>query len=89
LLCSCLAPFALAGGPLAAQAPMGLGTAGSFAVLVGSAVTNTVRSTVNGNLRVRVSGFPPGTANGTVHAAAAVATQAQSDLTIAYTDAAS
>jgi len=73
---------------LAAQPPVGLGTADSFAVLAGSAVTNTGPSTVNGNLGVSpgtaVSGFPPGT----VHAADAVAAQAQSDLTIAYNDAA-
>ncbi|MGZ4349518.1 MAG: ice-binding family protein [Solirubrobacteraceae bacterium] len=83
----------LAGGALAAQAPVGLGTADSFALLAGSAVTNTGPSTVNGDLGVSpgtaVSGFPPGTVNCTVHAADAVAAQAQSDLTTAYNDAAS
>ncbi len=78
---------------LAAQSPVGLGTADSFAVLAGSAVTNTGPSTINGNLGVdpgtAVSGFPPGTVNGTTHAADAVAGQAESDLTVAYNDAAS
>jgi hypothetical protein len=77
---------------LAAQAPVGLGTASSFAVLAGSAVTNTGPSIINGDLGVTpgtaVSGFPPGTVNGTIHAADAVAGQAQSDLTTAYNDAA-
>jgi hypothetical protein len=77
----------------AAQSPVGLGTAGSFAVLAGSAVTNTGPSTINGDLGVSpgtaVTGFPPGTDNGSTHAADAVAAQAQSDLTTAYNDAAS
>jgi hypothetical protein len=76
----------------AAQAPVGLGTAGSFGVLAGSTVTNTGPSTINGDLGVNpgaaITGFPPGTVNGTTHAADAVALQAQSDLTTAYNDAA-
>ncbi len=76
----------------AAQAPVGLGTASSFAVLAGLTVTNTGPTTIRGNLGVSpgtaVTGFPPGTVtNGTIHAANAVALQAQSDLTIAYNDA--
>ena len=77
---------------LAAQPPVGLGTAESFAVLAGSAVTNTGPSTISGDVGVSpgtaVTGIPPATVNGTVHAADAVAAQAQSDLTIAYDDAA-
>lgn len=77
---------------IAAQPPVGLGTAGSFAVLAGSAVSNTGPTVVNGDLGVSpgtaVSGFPPGTINGTEHAADAVAAQAQNDLTTAYNDAA-
>lgn len=71
-----------------------LGTAGSFAVLAGSTVTNTGSSVLNGNLGVwpgtAVTGFPPGivTPPGTTHAADAVALQAQSDLTAAYNAAA-
>src|ERR1700733_5869612 len=80
-------------GAFAAQSPVGLGTAGSFAVLAGSTVTNTGPSTINGDLGVSpgtaVTGFPPGTVNGSIHAADAVAAQAQSDLTTAYNDAAS
>jgi hypothetical protein len=76
----------------AAQSPVGLGTASSFAVLAGQTVTNTGPSTINGDLGVSpgtaVTGFPPGTVNGTLHSADAVAMQAQSDLTTAYNDAA-
>ncbi len=77
----------------AAQAPVGLGTATSFAVLGGSTVTNTGPSVISGDLGVSpgtaVVGFPPGLViNGTTHAADAVALQAQSDVTTAYNDAA-
>ena len=75
-----------------AQAPVGLGTTGSFGVLGGSAVTNTGPTVVNGDLGVSpgsaVTGFPPGTVNGAIHAADAVAGQAKSDLVTAYNDAA-
>jgi uncharacterized protein (DUF2141 family) len=69
-----------------------LGTAASFAVLGGQTVTNTGPSVINGDLGVNpgaaVIGFPPGivTPPGTIHAADAVALQAQSDTTIAYND---
>ncbi len=62
----------------------------NFAVLAGSTVTNTATPTVvNGDLGVSpgsaVTGFPPGTVvGGTIHAADAVAAQAQSDLTSLY-----
>jgi hypothetical protein len=77
----------------AATAPVGLGTAGSYAVLAGSTVTNTGPSVISGNLCVSpgtaVTGFPPGTVNsGTIHAADAAAAGAQADLTTAYNDAA-
>lgn len=86
-------PVALAlAGSAQAQAPVGLGTADSFGVLGGSTVTNTGPTVVNGDLGVSpgtaVTGFPPGTVNGTIHAADAVAAQAQSDVTTAYNDAA-
>jgi hypothetical protein len=75
---------------LAAQPPVGLGTADSFGVLAGQTVTNTGPTTINGDLGVMpgsaIPGFPPGTVNGTIHAADAVALQAQSDLTTAYND---
>jgi Ice-binding-like len=82
----------LASTALAAQPPVGLGTADSYAVLAGQTVTNTGPSTINGDLGVMpgsaIPGFPPGTVNGAIHAADAVALQAQSDLTTAYNDAA-
>ncbi|HSG39836.1 MAG TPA: IPTL-CTERM sorting domain-containing protein [Thermoanaerobaculia bacterium] len=67
----------------------------SFAVLGGSTVTNTDTPTIiSGNLGVSpgsaVTGFPPGlVVGGTIHAADAVAAQAQSDLTAVYNSLAS
>ncbi len=76
----------------AAQAPVGLGTAYSFALLGGSTITNTGPSVINGDLGLHpgtaVTGFPPGTINGAVHRTDAVALNAKADLTIAYKDAA-
>lgn len=74
--------------PLMATAPS-LGTASSFAVLGGSTVTNTGSTAVHGDLGVSpgnaVTGFPPGTVvGGTIHAADALAGQAQADTTTAY-----
>ncbi|MEO8267189.1 MAG: ice-binding family protein [Ilumatobacteraceae bacterium] len=77
----------------AAQAPVGLGTAASFSVLGGQTVTNTGPSVITGGIGLSpgsaITGFPPGTVNGTIHAADAVALQAEADLTTAYNDAAS
>ena len=91
LMFALLAALALSSSARA-QAPVGLGTVDSFAVLGGSTVTNTGPSVINGDLGVSpgsaVTGFPPGIVNGTIHAADAVAGQAQSDLTTAYNDAA-
>ena len=77
----------------AQEAPVNLGTTQSFAVLAGAGVTNTGPSIISGDLGTcptpAITGFPPGTViNGTIHAADAVCLQAQSDLTIAYDDAA-
>jgi hypothetical protein len=77
----------------AAQSTVGLGAATPFAVLAGTTVTNTGPSIISGDLGVSpgssITGFPPGIViNGTQHSADAVAMQAQSDLTIAYNDAA-
>src|SRR3954447_17719966 len=86
----CVAIFAAPA--LAAQPAVGLGTADSYAVLAGSAVTNTGPSVLNGDLGLSpgtaVTGFPPGTVNGATHVADAAALQAQADLTTAYNDAA-
>ena len=80
--------FALAGSAQAQTAPT-LGTAGSFAVLGSSGVTNTGPTVVSGDLGTSpnpaITGFPPGTVvNGTIHANDAVAVQARSDATTAY-----
>jgi type VI secretion system secreted protein VgrG len=77
----------------AAEAPVGLGTAASFAVLGGQTVTNTNPSVISGDVGVSpgsaITGFPPGIViNGVFHATDPVAGQAQSDLTTAYNDAA-
>jgi hypothetical protein len=75
----------------AAQAPVGLGTADNFAVLAGQGITNTGPTTVNGDLGTWPNPAITGaglTVNGSIHAADAVAQQAQADTTIAYNDAA-
>jgi type VI secretion system secreted protein VgrG len=77
----------------AEQPPVGLGGATPFAVLGGSTVTNTGDSVLNGDLGVSpgtaITGFGPGTVNGETHTGDdPVAIQAQSDLGLAYDDAA-
>ncbi len=88
-----IAMFIASQPALAETAPVDLGTAGSFAVLAGTTVTNTGPSSISGDLGVSpgtaVTGFPPGiVSNGTIHRADGVAAGAQSDLTTAYNDAA-
>jgi len=73
----------------AAAINVDLGTADPFAVLAGSAVTNTGSSTIHGSVGVSpgsaISGFPPGlVSGGTIHNMDATSAQAQSDLTNAY-----
>jgi type VI secretion system secreted protein VgrG len=91
-----LAITAFAGCPLQTKAAIVLGTAGNFAVLAGTTVTNTGPSVVDGgdvgvSPGSAITGFPPGTVTSpfTTHAADAVALQAENDLTTAYNAAAS
>ncbi len=81
--------------PTAARAATSpaLGTAGTFAVLAGTTVTNTGPTTLIGDLGVSpgtaATGFPPGLVTGMIHTGTdAVAVQAQKDATAAYTTAA-
>src|SRR5690348_436658 len=82
--------FLLPASALAATDP-GLGTAGNFAVLAGTTVTNTGPTWITGQLGVApgtaVTGFPPGTSGGQ-HKGDSVATTAQTNLTAAYVNAA-
>ena len=92
-LAGAIAIFVATQPAVAATAPVGLGTAGSFAVLAGTTVTSTGPSSISGDLGVSpgtaVTGFPPGiVTDGTIHSADGVAGGAQSDLTTAYNDAA-
>jgi LPXTG-motif cell wall-anchored protein len=80
--------FAASPASAAGPAQVGLGTADSFAVLGGQAVTNTGPSVINGDLGVSpgnsITGFPPGIINGGLHFTDGVAAGAQADLVTAY-----
>ena len=82
---------ALIAMPLTAQTVQ-LGTAEGFAVLSGSAISNTGATVVTGQLGLSpgnassVTGFPPGQVIGATHFADAVALTAQNNATTAYND---
>lgn len=69
-----------------------VGNASYFAVLSGSAVTNTGSTIISGDLGLSpgtsVDGFPPGEIVGTLRINDVIANQAKTDLTVAYNDAA-
>ncbi|WP_051072992.1 ice-binding family protein [Nocardiopsis valliformis] len=73
-------------------APVGLGSADSFAVLAGQTVTNTGSTQISGDVGVSpgtaITGLTQDQVNGEIHEGGAVALQAQNDLTTAYNDAA-
>lgn len=86
---------AFPGTAQAAATAVPLGTAGSFVVLAGTAITNTGPTTLGGDVGLSpgvassITGFSTVTQpSGTVHAGDAVALGAQSDLTVAYVNAA-
>ena len=84
--------FVFTSGAQAAQAPVGLGTATSFAVLAGSGITNTGPTTITGDVGTfptpSETGFGSITLTGTNHAGDAVTQGAKNDLVSAYDNAA-
>jgi len=78
---------------LAADQPL-MGTAGNYAVMGATAITNTGPTVVNGNLAISpggsssVTGFPPGVVTGEMDMANADSVLAHTDLVGAYNDAA-
>ena len=77
--------------PAVAATSVGLGVADSFAVLGGSAISNTGSSVIIGDIgsypTATITGFPPGTVSGTNHAGDAVTQSAKTALTAGYVDA--
>jgi hypothetical protein len=72
----------------AAVVPVGLGTASSFAILAGSAITNTGTSIIGGDIgsypTPTETGVPDMVLTGTDHSGDAVTQQAKTDLLTAY-----
>src|SRR5579872_5659758 len=75
----------------ASPATVALGAAGDFAVLAGSTVTSTGATQVTGDIGISpgtaITGFPPGTVIGTIHAGDPTAAKAIADLSTAIGDA--
>jgi hypothetical protein len=92
VLITSMAVLIAAQSAAAAQTAPPLGTASTYAVLAATTVTNTGLTVLNGDLGLSpgtaVTGFPPGTINGSENIANAPAAQAQTDLTTAYNNAA-
>lgn len=91
--------------PLGEPEKVNLGTTESFAVLAGTTVTNTGETVITGDVGLSpgagtaITGFPPGTVNGTIYTVddtgpagsvedPGLLTQAKADLQTAYDDAA-
>lgn len=96
LAISLVVMMALPAASMAAQAPVGVGTASSFGVLAGTTITNTGITKIGGVPGGNI-GVSPGSAfadngtlslSGAVHLADAVALRAQTDLKTAYLNAA-
>jgi hypothetical protein len=92
-----LATLAGSASPASAQTLVDLGSAATYSILAGASVVNTGPSLINGDVGVSpggmVTGFESvdgglGVVNGTINIDNAAAAQAQSDLTLAYTQAA-
>jgi hypothetical protein len=78
---------------MAAQLPVNLGTASTYALLAGSTITSTGPTTINGDVGVHpgttfTRGVPPATVNGAINLGNAAAATAKADLVTAYNDAA-
>ena len=93
LLASFLAALAIPSQlTTAAELPVDLRSAANFGVLAGTTVASSGATVVNRDLGVwpgtAVTGFPPGTVQGTKHIGDPTAQAAQGDLTTAFNDAA-
>ncbi len=90
-LVALLSAAALSCALLAGEAPVPLGAAATYAVLAGSSVTSTGGTTLHGDLGIStgtaLSGFPPGSVDGSLHLGDTVAASAKADLRVAYDNA--